>query len=215
MSQSTPTLWIYEEAENQETYQQVFAFQFRLRFFESFEAMNALVESRNFEKPSLIILDTSSSDRSAAEWLKFIHAELHSSARTLIVSRTDSLDQMRDLASLGAVDFLLKPLRPNELIFRSERALSEVLGGPIEILPSTVDGVSVPGLTFKERQLLAIFILQPERAVRRTDLFGAIWKNISVNKKTLDVHLFNLRRKLHPLGLDIVSQDHFYQLRKL
>ena len=122
---------------------------------------------------------------------------------------------MRAFIRRGAADYVLKPLKPNELIFRCEKVLSNALGGPFEILPTTVDGVSLKGLTFKERQLLAIFVLNVERSVTRAELFGTIWKDINVNKKTLDVHLFNLRRKLHPVGFDIICHAQVYQLVSL
>jgi hypothetical protein len=38
---------------------------------------------------------------------------------------------------------------------------------------------------------------------------------VTVNRKTLDVHLFNLRRKLRPLSYDVLCQDQIFSLRRV
>jgi DNA-binding response OmpR family regulator len=87
-----------------------------------------------------------------------------------------------------------------------------VLG--VELLPSELEGKAVLGLTLKERQLLASFLTRTG-VLTRNELHEALWRGVSVNRKTLDVHLFNLRRKIHPLGFDIVCEGQAYGLRKL
>lgn len=213
--ESPTEIWIHDDRDNGEAYQQVFAFQFALKYLEAFADLETCLRE-GARPPALLILDTDHRAATpAAEWLARFHAAFGGRSKAIVVTKNDSLERFRELGLAGAADVILKPLKPNELIFRCERAISESLGGPLEILPASIEGVSVTGLTFKERQLLAIFILAPEHAVRRSDLFGAVWKDISVNKKTLDVHLFNLRRKLHPFGFDIVSRTQLYQLQKL
>jgi DNA-binding winged helix-turn-helix (wHTH) protein len=84
----------------------------------------------------------------------------------------------------------------------------------ILILRNDLDGIQISDLTFREHQLLTIFISRPERRVGREELYGAIWSKVTVNRKTLDVHLFNLRRKLRPFGYDIFCQDQVFTLIK-
>ncbi len=205
-------IWIHDDPENRETYRQVFALQFSVRFFDQLDVLQDCLNESQANPPALLILDADRIESDPIEWIKLFGASLQSRSRMIVVSRNDNLEQMREFIQGGAADYLLKPLKPNELIFRCENVLSKSCDGLFEILPTTIDGVSLKGLTFKERQLLAIFVLSADRSVARSDLFGAIWKDISVNKKTLDVHLFNLRRKLHPVGFDILCHSQVYRL---
>jgi DNA-binding winged helix-turn-helix (wHTH) protein len=45
----------------------------------------------------------------------------------------------------------------------------------------------------------------PVRSVNRKDILKKVWGATSVHPKTVDVHLYNLRRKLDPLGFQITS----------
>ncbi|MBT3583601.1 MAG: hypothetical protein HN509_01735 [Halobacteriovoraceae bacterium] len=69
-----------------------------------------------------------------------------------------------------------------------------------------VDGKSVENLTAKQRKLLNLFLENLERTVNRGQILEKIWGGDSVNPKTVDVHLYNLRRKLHPYGYIIRSE---------
>jgi DNA-binding winged helix-turn-helix (wHTH) protein len=62
--------------------------------------------------------------------------------------------------------------------------------------------------------MLTVFLNRPDRSVCRDELFEAIWAKVAVNKKTLDVHLFNLRRKLRQHGYDIFCRDQRFSLSK-
>jgi DNA-binding response OmpR family regulator len=130
----------------------------------------------------------------------------------LIVSRIDDLEIIRFFLKTGARDYILKPIRPNELIAKVERALQQISNREILILRNDLDGIQVSDLTFREHQLLTIFLSRDDRAVKRDDLYGAIWSKVTVNRKTLDVHLFNLRRKLRPHGYDIICRGQVFSL---
>ncbi len=64
-------------------------------------------------------------------------------------------------------------------------------------------GTKVEGLTKKEIQLLKLFVLRDDHRVEKDEVVATIWKDTLVNSKTLDVHFYNLRRKLAPYGIQI------------
>ena len=43
----------------------------------------------------------------------------------------------------------------------------------------------------------------PSKQIKRVDLISKVWKDVSVGAKTLDVHIFNIRRKLAKLNVKI------------
>jgi len=193
-SPSLPSIWIIDSASNHELYTQILSIQFELRYFDD---LNEL--TRESDQPSLILAEAPlTRPREALKKLLSIKAPI------ALVSRNDSIDFMRECLRSGADAYLLKPLRQSELILTLERLLG------VELLPNTLDAKPVAGLTLKERQLLAIFLTR--ESAPRADLCGALWNGVNVNRKTLDVHLFNLRRKLHPLGFDIACVKNSYRL---
>ncbi|MFT6604360.1 MAG: DNA-binding response OmpR family regulator, partial [Bacteriovoracaceae bacterium] len=69
-----------------------------------------------------------------------------------------------------------------------------------------LDGLEIAGLTSKQTQLLSLFITSNERKINRTDILNKVWDSNNVHPKTIDVHLYNLRRKLDPFGYIIRSE---------
>ncbi len=68
-----------------------------------------------------------------------------------------------------------------------------------------VDGVEIEGLTTKQTQLVGLFLKEDNRTVTRQSILENVWGKTNVHPKTVDVHLYNLRRKLHGYGLMIRS----------
>lgn len=61
-------------------------------------------------------------------------------------------------------------------------------------------------LTFKEFKILNVFLESTHRSATRNDLIEALWGKIQVGPKTLDVHLFNLRKKLRIYKYDLIHK---------
>lgn len=196
-------------------YQQTLGLQYRVRVFSVLDNfMEALTQAREGE-PRLLIADPENTKGSLADVFRSSRDNGGSGLTipdSLIVSRVDDLELIRFYLKTGARDYILKPLRPNELVAKVEKALLQISNREILILRNDLDGIQVSDLTFREHQLLTIFLSHPERSVSRDELYNAIWSKVTVNKKTLDVHLFNLRRKLRPHGYDIVCQDQIFSL---
>lgn len=209
-------IWILDnDPECVALYQQTLGLQYMVRAFES---VDALIEGLVLnEPPRLLITDPQRTVGSFSEAFKRVRNASGSSLRLpefMIVSDYDELDLMRFYLKAGARDYLLKPIRPNELVAKVERILLQISNREVLILRNELDGIQINDLTFREHQMLTIFLSRPNRAVPRDDLYNAIWNKVTVNRKTLDVHLFNLRRKLRPNGYDIVCEGQTFHLRK-
>lgn len=131
----------------------------------------------------------------------------------LIVSaQGDERSTVRGL-HLGADDYLVKPVRMNELLARVDavarrrlepQAAAEVVrasGLEIDLRSRTVshDGADI-SLTTKEFDLLAALARRPGAAVSREQILDEVWGDAFVAaSRSFDVHLTQLRGKL-PVG---------------
>jgi DNA-binding response OmpR family regulator len=198
-------------------YQQTLGLQYLIQSFKSVDRfMNTLASIGN-ESPRLLIADPENTPGSLVDSLqkaREIESKSLKLPEFLIASRIDDLDIIRFYLKAGARDYILKPLRPNELVAKVEKSLHQISNREILILRNDLDGIQVTDLTFREHQMLTIFLSRTDRKVKRDELYAAIWGKVNVNKKTLDVHLFNLRRKIRPYDYDIICQDQIFSLQK-
>lgn len=141
-----------------------------------------------------------------------VAAELRREGRNtpilMLTSRDATEDVVRGLDA-GADDYLAKPFQFDELLARI-RALHRRGGaarldtlsfGPVE-LNRVRHEVRVNGemlnLTPKEFQLLDYFLSHADEVVRRTTLLEKVWDmHFDPESNVVDVHVGNLRRKLH------------------
>jgi len=131
----------------------------------------------------------------------------------ILTARGDEDDKVRGLG-LGADDYVTKPFGLRELLARiiaqlrrSPREGSGALDadiplafGPIDVDSDTHtvtrSGVPVP-LRPKEYDLLLSLLRRPNRVATRIELMQEVWGyHESVNSRTLDTHIAELRRKL-------------------
>jgi DNA-binding NarL/FixJ family response regulator len=232
MSVMNDLIWILDsDLQCLSLYQQTLGLQYSVRAFKS---MKDFVEASHLNRdvaPRLIIADPGTIDGSLSQFLSAqnnpsVSANASANANNdtgdsdrftpdvIVISAIDDLDLMRLYLKTGVRDYLLKPIRPNELVAKVERALTAANNREILILRNDLDGVQISDLTFREHQLLTLFLSRPNRRISRDDLYGAIWSKVTVNRKTLDVHLFNLRRKLRPHGYDIFCKDQTFSLQR-
>jgi DNA-binding response OmpR family regulator len=203
-------------------YHQTLGLQYQIRSFHSTSEIESAISSSS-DQVRLIVADPEHTNGSLADFFQARERALDDTSvptkspripDILVVSRQDDLELIRFFLRVGARDYLLKPLRPSELIAKIERALNQISNREIMILRSDLDGIQVDNLTFREHQILTVLLSRPQRSSSRDDLQDSVWNRVSVNRKTLDVHLFNLRRKLRPLGYDIVCSDQIFTLTK-
>lgn len=212
-------IWILDaDPSSVSMYNQTLGLQYNIRSFDSLVGFTEALHQVGDLSPKLVLADPENIRGPLADFFKSTKETASGSVRRmpdcLVVSRIDDLELMRLYLRIGVRDYILKPLRPNELVSKVEKALLQISNREILILRNDLDGIQISDLTFREHQLLTIFLSRPNRSVLREELYGAIWNNVTVNRKTLDVHLFNLRRKIRPHGYDIVCIGSIFTLAK-
>jgi DNA-binding response OmpR family regulator len=210
-------IWILDgDPKSLALYKSTLGNQYPLRVFDSLDEVTDNMLVPNAVAPQLLIADPEFAEGTLHEAFGTgLNREAGTvSPQVIIVSQRDDLELIRFYLKTGARDYILKPLRTNELLAKVERALAYAANREILIMRNDLDGQTVNDLTFREHQLLTVFLSRPNRTVARQDLHEAIWSKVMVNRKTLDVHLFNLRRKLRPLGYDVICQQQVFSLVK-
>ncbi len=143
----------------------------------------------------------------------------------MVTARGDEVDRVLGL-EVGADDYLVKPFSLRELLARVRAMLRRVDlegrrqgggGGAAEKIrfgPLTVDtashSASLDGnpmhLTRKEFELLTVLVANPGRAFSREFLVERLWGNdFEGYARAVDTHVTRLRKKLGPLGEQIVT----------
>jgi two-component system, OmpR family, response regulator RegX3 len=130
----------------------------------------------------------------------------------VVSARTEELDRVLGL-QLGADDYVTKPFSLVELVSRvrallrrreldrSPGAMVQKVGGlhlDLSRHSATVDG-SPLNLTRSEFRLVTLLASEPGRVFTREELVRHLWQSEFVgDRRAIDVHISNLRRKLEP-----------------
>lgn len=171
--------------------------------------------SRSAEKvPDLVLLDIMLPDMDGLEIVKKLRSR-PDTVRVpiiLVTAKTTELDKVKGL-DIGADDYLTKPFGVMELIsrvkalLRRSRALQDdkqmVLGDIT--LDSERREVHVGGelceLTFKEFELLKLFMVNAGIVLHRDTIMSDVWgTDYEGESRTLDMHIKTLRQKLGEAG---------------
>ncbi|OIQ16142.1 MAG: hypothetical protein BM556_15905 [Bacteriovorax sp. MedPE-SWde] len=205
-------IWILEDDKGcQFVYEQTLDHRYKTRYFTTIASFQSAIEETS-NPPSLIVADLMLDD---GNFMTYLNTAKHPSLMVIpfiIVSSIDDIDALRFCFMEGALDYLTKPFKKNELIVKIENIFSGV-GRKVAPAPTTgshrsmvLDGREVENLTSKQKQLLSLFLNASDRVVSRDDILDHVWGDTSVHPKTVDVHLYNLRRKLHDHGYIIRSE---------
>ncbi|MFN8369525.1 MAG: helix-turn-helix domain-containing protein [Bacteriovoracaceae bacterium] len=100
----------------------------------------------------------------------------------------------------------MKPLRKNEIKVKIEKYLSKYLVVHDQQnlkLFETIKKSLGNRLTVKEVAIIEAFFKSADLSATRKTIVDHVWINVIVNPKTLDVHLYNLRKKLNEIGVSI------------
>lgn len=220
-------IWILED--NQDSlyiYREILDFRYDLTVAKSISQFNQKIAAR--ETADLLIADLRLPDGNFVEFLKQgCFAATSFFIPFIIVSSIDDLDVLRECFRFGAADYLTKPFTRNELIVKLENYFKklerrvEKRAGQSSVFPVVFEpealivrrpsGCSIQ-LTAREMRVFSALYGRDGEPIPRNELIQRVWRECSVSEKTLDVHIFNLRKKLALLGLGIVASpsDHFY-----
>ena len=184
---------------------------FEARGFEDGDSFWSALQS---EKPELIVLDVMLPGKDGVTLLKMMKASEAFQEIPVIMAtaKGTEYDKIQSL-DLGADDYLVKPFGIMEMVSRVKAVLRRCrpaketnllkLDGLV-LNPDehtvTVDGERVI-LTYKEYELLHLFLSQPGLAFTREQLLGSVWNTEYLGEtRTVDMHIRTLRQKLGRYG---------------
>ena len=181
----------------------------------SFENSVEFYKALEIRLPDLILLDIMLPGDDGLTILKKLrdNAE-HKNIPVIIISAKDTeLDRVKGL-DLGADDYMCKPFGVMEMVSRVKARLRGVfeqkdhlkyMGITIseKTREVTVNGEQIE-LTYKEFELLKLFMNNPKIVLKRDIILDKIWGRDSTGR-TLDVHIRTLRAKLGECGRYIVT----------
>ncbi len=165
-------------------------------------------------KPLLVIADLNLPDGNFQSFLAKHYLSQEHSTRFILISATDDIDIMRRCFSLGATDYLVKPLSMAQIQLKVERCL-EPLSQILILEPKNLKALGPLGevkLTSKQFQIAAFFLEMFPEKVHKEELQKAIWKETRVNEKNIQVHISLLRARLRECGVDILFDKDAYVL---
>lgn len=179
-----------------------------------FEDGRSFWETLKKEKPELVLLDLMLPEIDGLELLNRMKSscEFRDIPVILATAKGQEYDRIHGL-DLGADDYIVKPFSVMEMVSRVKAVLRrsqpqdvpELLktGGLLVNLDEhsvSVDG-SKAQLTYKEFELLRLFLSHPGRVYTREQLFSLVWKQDYMgDSRTLDAHIRSLRKKLEGYG---------------
>ena len=184
---------------------------FEARGFEDGDSFWTALQS---EKPELVLLDVMLPGTDGVTLLKMMKAsEVFQDIPVIMATAKGSeYDKIQSL-DLGADDYLVKPFGIMEMVSRVKAVLrrckrtasSNLLKYDGLVLNPeehtvTIDGMRVM-LTYKEYELLHLFLSQPGIAFTREQLLASVWNTEYLGEtRTVDMHIRTLRQKLGNYG---------------
>lgn len=181
---------------------------------EGFEDGLSFWEALKKKQPELVILDVMLPGIDGVELLKKLKnsPSLREIPVIMATAKGTEYDKIQSL-DLGADDYLVKPFGVMEMVSRVKALLRRTksqnaprllqaggLSVNIDEHTVSVDGKRVL-LTYKEYELLRLFLSRPGTAFTRDQIFSEIWgMNYLGDTRTLDMHIRTLRQKLGSYG---------------
>ena len=174
----------------------------------------SMLEALKTEMPELIVLDIMLPGKDGVEVLKEIRQRPETRKIPVIMAtaKGTEMDKIQGLDT-GADDYLVKPFGVMEMVSRIKAVLrrcepdekEEVLSiGEITLSDKehlvTVNGEKVV-LTFKEFEILKLFMQSPGIVFSRDKLLSEVWGvDYLGESRTVDMHIKTLRQKLGDVG---------------
>lgn len=186
---------------------------FEVQGFENSQSFYKTIEKH---VPDLILLDIMLPGDDGLTVLKKIRSDaVFAKIPVIIISaKTTEFDRVKGL-DLGADDYICKPFSVMEMISRVKARLRVIhdgysnelsfLGIKLSDKTRTVTVDQIPlELTYKEYELLKMFMENPQIVLQRDHILDRIWGHDSTGR-TLDVHIRTLRSKLGKYGKCITT----------
>lgn len=189
-------LWIIEDLKDlQPIYSEIFSeARYQIRFFETFKDFSSAYRDEK-NHPDLIIADIMLED---GHFFKLLNdSDMTLNTPYLVISSSDSIESFENAFAAGAIDYILKPFNQNEIKAKVDKHLDYIEEKLIESSKSLKAlNLDLSLFTNKEIKIIESFNMTDDKTLHRNDIVKLIWKNIAIHPNTLDVHIYNLRKKL-------------------
>lgn len=173
-----------------------------------------LFDALRTETPQLILLDIMLPGEDGLSILKRLRGQMATADLPVIMTTAKGTEYDKVIGlDLGADDYLAKPFGMMEMVSRVKAVLRRAVPEQVEHQISvggltvnlderivTIDGERV-ALTYKEFELLRLFLSRPGIAFTREQLLSDIWGTEYYGEtRTVDMHIRTLRQKLGDYG---------------
>ncbi len=163
--------------------------------------------------PDLCLLDIMLPDESGNDIIKKIrkNPETKKLPVIMVTAKTTEMDLVKGIED-GADDYIKKPFSVMELISRVKALLRRVEKEEVKELwlddlvinnekhEVTISGINIE-LTYKEYELLSLFILNKGIVLNRDTIMEQVWgTDYEGESRTIDMHVKTLRKKLGDYG---------------
>jgi two-component system phosphate regulon response regulator PhoB len=199
-----------DSSENLEVYQGMLEEEFKL---ELIQKPLSTIDFLKKHKTDLILLDLHMPNIDGFELYHKIKAS-HPSCPVIFLTGDSSENSIVKGLSLGADDYITKPVSNSELIARIKNKINSRLAKPepenqiikldgfklyCEMQVAEIDNnkIQLTPIEFKFMHLLA---KNPNKVYSREYVTEYIWPNTVVQNQNIDTHLSNLRKKLLPFS---------------
>ena len=170
----------------------------------------------------LILLDVMMGEMSGFKLAKMLRTERELSIPIIFITAKTAEDELLTGFSLGADDYITKPFSVKEVIVRVKAVLKRIspeAGAGQKII--TVEdlvlnlkkkkvkiGKKEIELTKKEFGILSLLLRSEGHIFTREEILEKVWDdNTIVSKRTVDVHVAHLRKKLGAYGQYIMNKQ--------
>ncbi|WP_343737557.1 response regulator transcription factor [Achromobacter sp.] len=176
----------------------------------SYHQSRDLLAALRTETYDLVLLDWHLPDIDGDDVVRWLRTHIGARIPVIFLTNRSAEDDLVEGLRAGADDYIVKPMRPLELLARVAALLrrsqiAEPVDQTIEVARYRVDpaaraisldDVAIP-LAPKEFELALLFFRNVGRLMSRDVLAECVWnREIPATSRTLDTHLSNIRQKL-------------------
>ena len=164
------------------------------------------IRSKNFD---IVLLDWIMPEFDGEQTLKWIKNHEDIDVPVIFVTQKTTEDDVAKILTLGADDYITKPIRHKEMIARlnavARRTNPNNDDEVIDLAPYRIDTTSrevrIEGeqikLTEKEFKLVQFLFRNIGRLLSRDHILSAVWGyDLGMNTRTVDTHMSRIRKKL-------------------
>ncbi|MFH1369041.1 MAG: response regulator transcription factor [Elusimicrobiota bacterium] len=185
----------------------------------AYDAQSAIAKYNQMSEIDLAIVDILLPDLSGIEVLRHMRGR-DDKLPIIMISALNKAGPAISCLQMGASDYIIKPFTPEELVAKVSKALNtkkhrkknwrKVFKSDDILMDISERTLTVCGkqleLTSKEYNLLQIFLRFPNKFINRNHIIQEIWGDeFGSGSRTLDAHIYSLRKKLGKAGERIVT----------